>query len=105
MTVFCKSERLLWVSLPAESIFEKKKASSRPHGKKFLMELLNLGHAELFWVSKRGGPDNDLDRCFEWKKIHSLTDKIFFELVKKNLNRIFFKKVKFFLQKKKKKSQ
>jgi hypothetical protein len=34
VTVFCKSETLLWVFLPAEPIFEKKKASSKPHGKK-----------------------------------------------------------------------
>jgi hypothetical protein len=30
VTVFDKSEMLLWVFLPAEPIFEKKKASSRP---------------------------------------------------------------------------
>jgi hypothetical protein len=42
------------------------------------MELLKLGHAEPFCVFERGlTPDNDLDRFFEWKKLHSLTDKIF----------------------------
>ncbi len=54
------------------------------------MELLNLGHAEAFWVFERGvAPDNDLDRFFEWKKLHSLTDKIFWTCEKKFEQKFF----------------
>ncbi len=61
--------------------------------KSFLMELLNLGHAEPFWVFERGGA-----LTMTWidflsgKKLHSLTDKIIFLTCEKKLNRNFFEK-------------
>ncbi len=103
MTVFCKSERLWWVfCLPNPYLKRKRPLRSRTE-KSFLMELLNLGHAEPFWVFERGVvPENDLDRFFEWKKFHSLTDKIVWTC-ENILNRIFFLKSEIFFLKKEEK--
>jgi len=53
---FHKSETVSWFFWASETIFEEKMVSEAAQKKRFLMELLNLGHASTVWLFCRGGP-------------------------------------------------